>query len=905
MRKFISGLLALGLVLSACQQEQLTEVDPDAGDAVVTISLTSPDAALATRSLNSGANSAKGGLTNVSLSEYNLRYQLAVYRVSDSDLTQVVAPTVITKSDTDAASFSLSLSPGYTYKFVAWADFVTAGSTEDLHYNTADLTNIYVLDSETAQLNDESRDAYFVSYETTVSSSTTLSLALSRPFAKLRVVTTDYANGVSVPDAVSLSYYGCTRFSSLNAVTGEVSGETLSDSGNTTYTGTLASDKEYSAGVDAEDAYRTLLVDYLLAEESEQTAIHFTFSSSANGSEILSTDVSTNVPIQRNYLTSVSGALLTSDNANVDVDIDISDSFGGDDDEDDDEDDSGEFDGYTVDADTNLWKSATLSYSFYYAPGWSQITDPTYTTDGNCYYSVALSTATDSQWQAQCWLTSDITTSSSNSYDFSCKFTSTTDLSNVTVKLYDTSNNDVYLSSEEISLSAGEQSLYYLSEMTGVDLSALSLLLDFGGNAENTTVEVADIVFQIHGADGVYAPDEEEEEDSTVYTYDSSTNLWKPVDDSQNDSTFVYYAPNWVETTGLTCNHSGSTWEFTIPSATYQIWQAQYHIIPETAIAVEADTQYDFCCTITSTTSFTGVTVKLTQVGDDGNYLMAETIAVTADTPYTYTLPAATFTTGAADAVKLVFDFGCNPDNTVVTVTDIVLQKTGATADDDEEEEASDPLYAEWLFSADTYSAGTHSAFATAAGEDATKAEGTAGAYVYSNVSGTGYIYYYSVDKTELDTSNNFYRTIGTSGHPYVVGAWPGDYWLFTAEDGTEYPAGTQLHISFITRISGTGLMYWLLEYWDGAEWQSAGDTSTVTIDDTEYTYNFTPTTSTSNSSVDYTWTLASACTVQQFRYKAVAPYTAKDATLTAPNGGTCRIAGASGTSPVFEVVSE
>ena len=214
-------------------------------------------------------------------------------------------------------------------------------------------------------------------------------------------------------------------------------------------------------------------------------------------------------------------------------------------------------------------------------------------------------------------------------------------------------------------------------------------------------------------------------------------------------------------------------------------------------------------------------------------------------------------------------------------------------------------LYAEWLFTADTYSSGVHSAFNTAAGDE-TKQEGTGGAYVYSNVSGTGYIYYYSVDKTEIDTSNKFARIIGTTGHPYVTGAWPGDYWLFTAEDGTEYPAGTQLHISFVTRLSGTGQKYWMLEYWDGAEWQPALETETVEVSGETVEYNFTPATSTPNSSVDVTYTLATACTLQQFRYRCMANYTASDSVLSAPNGGTCRIAGADdGTSPVFEVVSE
>ena len=318
MKRKLTGLLALGIILSACQVSEQTTGLTESGDAVVTVALSSPAAAIATRNLSSGANSAYGGLSNVSLTDYDLRYQLAVYS-TDNEL--VVSPTTVTASDGGSASFELVLAPDCSYTFVAWADFVTAGTTEDLHYSTADFTNIYTIDSETAQLNDESRDAYYVSQTVEVTTSLSLSLTLTRPFAKLRLVTTDYDDdGITIPDAVSVSYYGCTRFSSLNAVTGEVSGETLSDSGNTTYTGSLASDKEYSAGLDAEDGYRTIAVDYLLAGGSQST-VHLNVMTSANGSEICTTDVSADVPIQRNCLSTVKTGFLTTDSEDIDIDI--------------------------------------------------------------------------------------------------------------------------------------------------------------------------------------------------------------------------------------------------------------------------------------------------------------------------------------------------------------------------------------------------------------------------------------------------------------------------------------------------------------------------------------------------------------------------------------------------------
>jgi hypothetical protein len=214
------------------------------------------------------------------------------------------------------------------------------------------------------------------------------------------------------------------------------------------------------------------------------------------------------------------------------------------------------------------------------------------------------------------------------------------------------------------------------------------------------------------------------------------------------------------------------------------------------------------------------------------------------------------------------------------------------------------PLYCEWLFLADT----TPVHAPTFGGMDpGTKSNvaGDGGFYVASNIAGNGKITYVQVDKTTLDTEGKSAHYIGSTGHPIITGAWPGDYWLFVATDGEEYPAGTKLHINFITRLSGTGQKYWMLECWDGETWQPASEyeMKTATVGDETVSYNFEPVTTTKNSIADATWTLVKPCTVMQFRYRCVANFNAKNEVLAAPNGGTCRIAGAEGTSPIFEVV--
>ena len=217
-------------------------------------------------------------------------------------------------------------------------------------------------------------------------------------------------------------------------------------------------------------------------------------------------------------------------------------------------------------------------------------------------------------------------------------------------------------------------------------------------------------------------------------------------------------------------------------------------------------------------------------------------------------------------------------------------------------------LYAKWRFTtsllvnyADT--------FGGTAGVTDTS-EGTGGMYVPSNVEGNGKIEYWQIDKSGLNPgSGNPKRIIGGTGHPYVTGAWPGDYWLFSATDNYEYPAGTSLHIKYLTRVSATGQRYWMLEYFDGKDWKPADEypVETETESGTNAQYNFKE--PTSNVPVECEWTLAAPCREPMFRMRCVANAQANDkGPLGAPNGGTCRIAdnddNGDDAGPVFEVTN-
>lgn len=214
------------------------------------------------------------------------------------------------------------------------------------------------------------------------------------------------------------------------------------------------------------------------------------------------------------------------------------------------------------------------------------------------------------------------------------------------------------------------------------------------------------------------------------------------------------------------------------------------------------------------------------------------------------------------------------------------------------------PLHVEWLFTKanmtdDGYQATFTGAFKTA---------GDNGLYVAANVKGNGKLTFVQIDKTELDVNNKVSQSVGSTGHPTANGVWPGDYWLFEANDGETYPAGTKVNIDYITRTSATGMKWWRVEYLDGGEWKPAFATqegTTAAGEKVQYNVMMNADGNT-NVHVDCTVTYSAPVSNVQFRMLCLANDQAQGkGALEAPNGGTCRIAGAAGTSPIIKVVTE
>lgn len=326
------------------------------------------------------------------------------------------------------------------------------------------------------------------------------------------------------------------------------------------------------------------------------------------------------------------------------------------------------FGGFVYDSDFNMWKTATINEpTFYYAPGWTQIGNPSYTAiEGG--FTVSLTEATSEQWQAQMFINTDMATVSSSNYDFSVIISSTTDHPGVTVELTDPNDAESYYFAERVSLTANEPLCYWKSDMQGKDISNLQLVLDFGGNQASTDITVESIVMKDHtNDDGTVVPEVDDTPEPAWVDVDSDDNMWK----SANFTASFYYAPGWAQIDNPEMQTNGNEYSLSFPEATSEQWQNQVIFTTE-ALALDPEQEYDFKVVLNSTNEIASATVKLAQTDNDDLFLFQKNAQLLAGEDVVVkaiNVPGVDIT-----KAKLVFDFGGNPASTDVVIKDIILQ---------------------------------------------------------------------------------------------------------------------------------------------------------------------------------------------------------------------------------------
>ncbi|HMR84587.1 MAG TPA: hypothetical protein PKE30_15695, partial [Niabella sp.] len=289
-----------------------------------------------------------------------------------------------------------------------------------------------------------------------------------------------------------------------------------------------------------------------------------------------------------------------------------------------------------------------------------------FTANGNAY-QITLPTATTDTWQAQVKFLTNITTNAAKNYDFSAIFNSSKDHNNVTVKLVKTGEDGTFFFEEKISLKAYEDYVFIKTDMQGIDMDKVSLVLDFGGNTAGTAVTMSRIVLKEHSCDDGTVI-EDPGEDNVNWLPNSDCNKWKTV----NYTNFFYYAPEWAQIADPALVANGNSYKITLPTATALQWQAQVHF-KTTNISTSSANKYDFHCVLNASKNISGVTVKLTKVNDDQTFFFTKNVSLTAYEDFVLKVPGMDGLD--IDQVNLVFDFGGNPANTEVTISNIILKE--------------------------------------------------------------------------------------------------------------------------------------------------------------------------------------------------------------------------------------
>ena len=157
------------------------------------------------------------------------------------------------------------------------------------------------------------------------------------------------------------------------------------------------------------------------------------------------------------------------------------------------------------------------------------------------------------------------------------------------------------------------------------------------------------------------------------FNYGADSNMWLGIDNGTMPYSFhYYYAPGWNQIGDPTCTHEGAEWNWVLPEATSDQWQAQCPIKPE-GLHLTTSKTYDFSCIINSNCDLPGVTVKLTDVETGDNYVFVERVPVEAGKDYVFYVSDVNELKEDADC-ELFFDFGGNPANADITVRNITLK---------------------------------------------------------------------------------------------------------------------------------------------------------------------------------------------------------------------------------------
>ena len=342
--------------------------------------------------------------------------------------------------------------------------------------------------------------------------------------------------------------------------------------------------------------------------------------------------------------------------------------------------------GFDANSDFNLWKGITPNATFYFNPGWASDRtgemESAYVS-GNNDYTVTVPDACADRWQAQFHLHTDLNINAATNYDFSVIFNADKDIDGVTIKLTDEADADAIIDVDNVSLKAGQDVVFWQSDLAGKDLSKVKLVFDFGHATEATKINISSVVLKDHANDdGTIVSGGGDNPDAPKMDWDvnAGSNLWKAV---ESGDAFISVTPwfandGWSQIGDPTWKHENGEWSLTIPEGMGgSQWQGQFPI--NTSLTASMNKKYNFYMVLEADADCPGVTIKLTESDDadkhDDNYFFADRHDIKADVPYVYKAEAVSLPKNDAHALSLFFDFGGSPIGTNIKISKIYFEE--------------------------------------------------------------------------------------------------------------------------------------------------------------------------------------------------------------------------------------
>ena len=294
MKKSILTLLGVGLLLTSCQSDE-PFAPVEGGEKQVTFTLNVPGE-LGTRAGATDNASDKGGWTN---SQGNLSYTLVLKAAND-------VQTLTADAEDNQVTFTPTVVLGREYTVTAYAYF---GDTAKSTINAI---------AESKGINDETKDAYTWTGKinfATDQDGTNQNITLKRPYAKLRLIATDYNEAKTDVKSVTVEYKN-QMYTMFNAVEGQFNSERAVSFTNTW-------NKDYYEATTT-DGSKTIFADYVPVNETGVAP--FTVTVEYQNGETYTRKFVEDIPVKRNALTTLKGAFFT---AGAEIKVEVKDAFEG------------------------------------------------------------------------------------------------------------------------------------------------------------------------------------------------------------------------------------------------------------------------------------------------------------------------------------------------------------------------------------------------------------------------------------------------------------------------------------------------------------------------------------------------------------------------------------------------